>query len=273
MGSSNLGLWKDIAAAYRDRLSTSTADVHFGVGIPGNAVLGIVRLGKGRSAVDLGCGSGENLVALARLGYVVTGVDGLEDQLRAAQCLLAQCGGRASLVVGDICDLGFLRDKSFDVVLCIGALHFCRELDSFFEACARIIRPGGKVIVSVPHPMDMVVDVVEGPAEKLIVVHGYFPENNVLRNAHYWRKFAGRLAIGIGLTEYLHKPSALVCSMVDHGFCIDGLWEPPATPHETVPCQFQDPDPWFAEVFVQRVPQYLIVRATYTPELRAERAR
>ena len=66
-------VWNVIADAYGAELETRVDEVHFGVGIPGNAELNIIPLVTNGLAIDLGCGSGENLVALGGLGYETLG--------------------------------------------------------------------------------------------------------------------------------------------------------------------------------------------------------
>ena len=72
--------------------------------------------------LDLGCGQGRNALALARLGYEVTGVDisrvGVEQMMRDAKKLKVHIEG----VVADIYE--YPVDPSFDFILLDSMLHF-----------------------------------------------------------------------------------------------------------------------------------------------------
>jgi len=57
--------------------------------------------GPGR-ALDLGCGSGQHTVALARRGWDVTGVDAVGRAVRKARARVAEAGVVASVVQGDV---------------------------------------------------------------------------------------------------------------------------------------------------------------------------
>jgi ubiquinone/menaquinone biosynthesis C-methylase UbiE len=85
------------------------------------ALLGDVR---DRTVVDLGCGSGENSLLLARRGAHVIGVDISESLIRLAQQRLELngLGGRVQFVVGSSHDLP-IKDSAVNIVLGIAILH------------------------------------------------------------------------------------------------------------------------------------------------------
>lgn len=263
MAKRNLTIWDKIAPDYAAELITSASEVHFGVGIPGNDTLHLIPGHDGGAALDLGCGAGENLVALSKLGYEVTGIDGSTSQLELAEELLATNGVRGNLVRDDICHLSWQNDGLFDAIISVGVLHFCHSLDQFLGGCSRLAKPGAVLVLSMPHPLDMIVETREVENERLITVRNYFPEDNMISNAHYWQKFAGKLELAVGLTEYICRPSDVINALIGHGFQIDGVWEPRADDREDVPCRYRDPEPWFVHVLCPRIPQYLIIKSTF----------
>jgi 2-polyprenyl-3-methyl-5-hydroxy-6-metoxy-1,4-benzoquinol methylase len=128
--------WGDEAVIYRNLLITDNNDIHFGVGIPGNKRLGLVpRAPKEGQALDVGCGSGENLIALSRLGYACTGVDPSGQQVEYARESLNMSG-----IPGQVMRLGAeeldLLEGSFDLILTVGVLHFCRDLERIISLMA-----------------------------------------------------------------------------------------------------------------------------------------
>jgi 2-polyprenyl-3-methyl-5-hydroxy-6-metoxy-1,4-benzoquinol methylase len=129
----NFIIWDDIAPRVTAELVTSISDVHFGVGTPGNNSLHIIPSHPGAHAMDLGCGPGENLIALTQLGYKVTGIDGSASQLKLAEELLAANQVQAKLILGDVCDQSLAEGETFDMIMCVGVMHFCSSLETFIE--------------------------------------------------------------------------------------------------------------------------------------------
>ena len=98
-------------------------------------------LPAGRS-LDAACGTGAVAELLVARGHDVVGVDLSEAMLCRAQRAVP----RASYVVGDLADLP-LADRAVDHVVCSLALSHVRDLRPFFAGAARVMRPGGHLIV------------------------------------------------------------------------------------------------------------------------------
>jgi len=75
------------------------------------------QIGKRGRVLDLGCGTGRHLVALARKGYRVVGVDGGKTLLGIAKKKLDRLGLQADLHVGDA--RRFHLKHRFDGVVCL----------------------------------------------------------------------------------------------------------------------------------------------------------
>lgn len=73
-------------------------------------------------ALDLGCGTGTNLITMARYDWDVTGVDFSMKAIRSARWKLRKNGIKARLIAGDVTDLRGIQGP-FDLVLDIGCLH------------------------------------------------------------------------------------------------------------------------------------------------------
>jgi ubiquinone/menaquinone biosynthesis C-methylase UbiE len=84
---------------------------------------------------------------LAPLGHVVFGVERDGSMLHRA----VDKGVRARFVRGDISRLP-IRTFGADVATCALALTHVSDLDDAFAALARVVRPGGAVVVSDIHP-------------------------------------------------------------------------------------------------------------------------
>jgi ubiquinone/menaquinone biosynthesis C-methylase UbiE/ADP-ribose pyrophosphatase YjhB (NUDIX family) len=111
----------------------------------------------GRRALVVGCGGGQDCVALARMGAVAVGIDPSGQQISYAKKLAAKHGAdNASFVQGTADDLSRFDDESFDLVVSIHALQFVEHADTAMREAARVLRPAGRIAITVPHPWDQV---------------------------------------------------------------------------------------------------------------------
>ncbi len=106
--------------------------------------------GRGKAALDLGCGEGRHTILMARQGYAVTALDLEPLALQKARGYIRRAGLRADFVVGNALDLKF-GDASFDLVLDYGCFHHVvtRDWARYRREIARVLRPGGHLLLSV----------------------------------------------------------------------------------------------------------------------------
>ena len=72
--------------------------------------------------LDLGCGTGTNVITLAQHGWQVVGVDYVKRAVRTAERKANQAGVTAEFFVNDVTKLEGVRGV-FDLVLDIGCFH------------------------------------------------------------------------------------------------------------------------------------------------------
>ena len=94
--------------------------------------------GDGLRALDVGCGTGHHMSALAARGFEVAGIDGSDHMLEEARA--ANPG--AELQRADVASLPF-SDDSFDLVLCVEVLRYLADPNSCITEIARVLRPDG----------------------------------------------------------------------------------------------------------------------------------
>jgi ubiquinone/menaquinone biosynthesis C-methylase UbiE len=142
-------------------------------------------------AVDAGTGTGRMAGHLARLGHVVFGVDRDGSMLRRA----VDKGVRARFVRGDISRLP-IRTSGADVATCALSLTHVSDLNDAFAELARVVRPGGAVVVSDIHPFAVATG-----------AHAFFkrPDGSraVARNEVHWPSAYVKAAVGAGLVVEL----------------------------------------------------------------------
>jgi SAM-dependent methyltransferase len=97
--------------------------------------------------LDAACGTGRYSAWLADRGHRVVGVDSSPAMLARARDKLPQCEFRD----GDLEALPLDAD-AVDIVVCALALVHLPALDRAAAELARVVRPGGRVIVSDVHP-------------------------------------------------------------------------------------------------------------------------
>jgi SAM-dependent methyltransferase len=105
----------------------------------------------GDRVLDLGCGTGELAHALSGTGMRVTGCDISHQMLRRA------AAGVGSWVLLDPGWRGLpFAAAAFDVVVASSVLEYVTEPCVVLRECARVLRPGGVVLYTVPdlrHPV------------------------------------------------------------------------------------------------------------------------
>jgi ubiquinone/menaquinone biosynthesis C-methylase UbiE len=93
-------------------------------------------------AIDLGCGTGTNVVTLAQQAWDVTGVDFAPLAIRHAKRKMNEAHLQASLLVGDVTNLKGITGP-FDLALDLGCFHGIQSRASYLSELMRILAPGG----------------------------------------------------------------------------------------------------------------------------------
>jgi SAM-dependent methyltransferase len=106
------------------------------------------EIGISGSAIDLGCGTGEHVLELARRGLDAWGLDAAPAAIAAAEKKKAARGLAATFVLGDALDLAALG-RTFDTVLDCGLYHVLEdeERGRYVRELAHVLRPGGRHVM------------------------------------------------------------------------------------------------------------------------------
>jgi SAM-dependent methyltransferase len=99
------------------------------------------------TALDAACGSGRYSAHLATRGHEVIGVDRSEAMLDLAREKVPDATFRS----GDLTALP-VPDRTFETVVCALALVHLPQVAAAMDEFARVLRPGGRLIVSDVHP-------------------------------------------------------------------------------------------------------------------------
>lgn len=107
----------------------------------------MLRPFEGLSLLDIGCGGGLLSEPMARMGFAVVGADASEKNVQTAAAHAR--GARLSLqyratTAEALADEG----AAFDVVLNMEVVEHVADLSDFLGSCARLIKPGGIMVVA-----------------------------------------------------------------------------------------------------------------------------
>src|SRR4029077_7623960 len=99
----------------------------------------------GQRVLDVGCGNGDLLARLQARGWDAVGIDLDEKAVREAK------SRGLDARVGQLADQHF-PDASFDAITVSHVIEHTAEPGLVLKECARILRPGGRLVVLTPNP-------------------------------------------------------------------------------------------------------------------------
>jgi methyltransferase-like protein 27 len=104
------------------------------------------RQAQAGAVLDVGCGTGLVGRELRAQGYAGRLV-GL-DLSRASLELARRAGGYDGLEVADLQQPLPVADDSVDAAVCVGVMTYLPQVEPFWRELARVVRPGGLVVVT-----------------------------------------------------------------------------------------------------------------------------
>jgi SAM-dependent methyltransferase len=154
----NTEVWDRIASRARPiDIDLVSETVRYAPGGPTDADLRLCGDVSGKRVLDLGTGTGENAIALARQGAHVIALDRSVAQLTRARKLAAMSDVRVEWHECDAADLAFLRADSIDLAFASGMIGEVEDLDRLLRQVHRVLRPGAAFVFSYDHPMALAV--------------------------------------------------------------------------------------------------------------------
>lgn len=135
---------------------------------------------EGLRILDVGCGGGLVTEPLARLGAIVTGIDGAKDLIKVAQQRAKDQQlniAYENILTGDL----ITRRKSFDVVLGLEIIEHVPDQPHFISDLAKLVNKNGLVITSTLNrtPQSFAFGIIA--AERIL--------NWLPQGTHDWKKF------------------------------------------------------------------------------------
>jgi ubiquinone/menaquinone biosynthesis C-methylase UbiE len=175
------------------------------------AVFDSLGLGEGGRVLDVGCGTGGGVRALAArfpgVGLVV-GIDKSETMVAEARARTDVDAERVEFRVADAHELPF-SDASFDATFSLRVFEIVGEPRRVLAEMARVLRPGGRLVVNGPDVDAWTIDASDREVTRKILHHACDFETNgwVGRQLPAWCKEVGLTDIqvepvGLCLTEF-----------------------------------------------------------------------
>jgi SAM-dependent methyltransferase len=217
--------WDAAAPAYLAEHGSDLGDVDFlwcpeGLREADAHLLGEVA---GRRILEIGCGSAPCARWLRTAGAEVVALDVSAGMLARAAELNRATGVGVPLVQADAGALPF-ADGSMDLACsAFGGLPFVADVGAVLREVARVLRPGGRFVASVNHPMRWPFPDSPDP-EDLRIVSSYFD-----RTPYVETDDAGRTVY----VEHHRTVGDWVRAVVGAGLVLDDLLEPEWTPGRT----------------------------------------
>ncbi|KAB7764889.1 bifunctional 2-polyprenyl-6-hydroxyphenol methylase/3-demethylubiquinol 3-O-methyltransferase UbiG [Xanthomonas maliensis] len=102
----------------------------------------------GARVLDVGCGGGLLSESMARLGAQVTAIDLAPDLVKVARLHSLESGVQVDYRVQAVEELAAEQPAGFDAVTCMEMLEHVPDPAAIIAACARLLKPGGKLFLS-----------------------------------------------------------------------------------------------------------------------------
>lgn len=170
----------------------------------------------GRRVLEVGCGSAPCARYLRVHDAQVVAFDLSAGMLAHARSAAARTGVAVPLVQADACELPF-RTAAFDLAFsAFGAVPFVADSAGLMREVARVLRPGGRWVFAVNHPMRWAFPDDPGPAG-LTVIQSYF------NRSPYVEVDAAEVPVYV---EHHRTMGDRIRELVAAGFAVEDVLEP-----------------------------------------------
>ncbi len=115
---------------------------------------------KGKKLLDIGCGSGYDLMHYEKMGFDCFGVDASEEEVKIGQTRFPE----EKIKVGYSYALPF-EDESFDVIVSKYAAQTFEDIASFYEEVNRVLKPEGYIVLLATSTMRHFLEKTEKPRD------------------------------------------------------------------------------------------------------------
>lgn len=224
-----MSVYDEMAANFEAYAADSAYNAHY----DRPAVLALAGVVRGLRVLDAGCGPGLYAEELLARGAELVALDASEPMLELAR---RRVGDRAEVLRANLEQPLPLPDCGFDLILSALAIHHVRNRTATLREFHRVLRPGGRVVLSTSHPT----------TDWLRKGGSYF---DVCEEEDVWERDECSFRV-----PFWREPLTSLCAAIaDAGFLIERLVEP--LPAESM--RERRPEVWEQ---LHREPGFLLLR-------------
>lgn len=140
----------DEMAIGRDAAIAANPIVDYEQRMRSRMVVELLQPKRGERILDVGCGNGRDLIALAAIGCNCVAIDYSEVMVAEARHVLATATSAVYLNVGDATQLGF-KDGQFDKVFASEVIEHIPDWRRAVSEMRRVLKPGGILVITTPN--------------------------------------------------------------------------------------------------------------------------
>lgn len=190
----------------------------------------MLAIQPGEKVMDIACGNGIFSRRLAELGASVVASDFSAKLIEFAQQRTTENRDRIAYHVADATDenqlVALAGGQPFDAAVCINAIMDMPEIEPLFRAVAKMLKPGGRFVLSVMHPCFNGLDITMAPE-----LPGYAQEPIYSIKVSRYLSFEATKGLAIAdqpvQQYYWHRPiHVLLNAAFASGLVMDRIEEP-----------------------------------------------
>ena len=207
---------------------------------------------RGKSVLELGCGSGHSLAYLwqHRNAGELWGLDLSEEQIRFTKELLDEQSIPAKLFLSSMDENPGISENHFDLILSVYSLGWTPDLYRTLALVYSYLKPGGVFIFSGEHPAYRSLS-YDPTISKYVFETSYMDEGSILHTS--WR--------GVDIVINHWKLSTYLNAITQSGLLIEQVVE--SEPNIALASEQDfDPSKWYGVPRAQLLPTTMIVKAS-----------
>jgi SAM-dependent methyltransferase len=226
---------------------------------------GIIGDVRGKSVLCLAGGGGQQSVAFGLLGAKVSVLDFSEAQLDKDREAAAHHGLEIESVQGDMRDLSYFEDDSFDVVYHPYSINYVPDADTVLDEVTRIIRADGVYHLRCANPMTQGVDSRAWNGTAYPLNAPYVEGAEIIDAGDHWKvpDDDGTPQKIQGPREFRHTITTLLSGLIDRGFLLLRVMETRNNGGPVPDGTNLESGSW--EHFESIAPRGLVIWASYRP--------
>ena len=208
--------WNAIVEQYHDETRISCDNFHYGPLIPGDRNLKLLPGNlKGLNCLEIACGGAQNSIYLAGNGAKCTAFDASPAHIAYAEKLMKEHFVNVDLKLMTMEKIS-LEPGYFDLVHSAYGFNFASDLDSLIADVFKLLKDGGVLLFSVPHPL-FCGEFLELDGEDGLFIENYFEMKPELRYDENGNKTA---------CSYFYSVDYISLVLAENNFLIERVCEP-----------------------------------------------